>query len=194
MSATQIKRKARKEAKKIINSKLLHSDSSVEVQFQDQGVAVVNNIDIVNEARGESRFEDFLDSGSDSVASDENYENDVTYDLRSELSKWASDFGISFVAFNALLCVLNKCNIKVPKDARTVLQTPAEVVKRNVGDGIYVHYGLKNALTDFLVLNDFRLPNIMLDFGIDGLPLFKTATVGNVFFVEGHGSQARKNV
>ena len=90
--------------------------------------------------------------------------------------------GVSLVAFNALLLLLRKCNIKVAKDSRTILKTPCSVIERQVGEGKYVHYGLKNGLADFLAVNDWKLPDLMLDFGIDGLPLFKSSSRQNSYW------------
>ncbi|TMW43974.1 hypothetical protein DOY81_010946, partial [Sarcophaga bullata] len=103
-------------------------------------------------------------------------ESEEAPDIREELAKWSIKFNISFTAVNALLELLLKCNIKVPKDARTLLKTPSTVVERKVGDGKYIHYGLKNGLTDFLVSNHWKLSTMSLDFGIDGLPLFKSSS------------------
>jgi len=46
--------------------------------------------------------------------------------------------------------------MNVPKDSRTLKKTPIEVVARNMGDGFYTYYGLYDALTDFLMVNDYE--------------------------------------
>lgn len=74
------------------------------------------------------------------------------------------------------MLILKENNMDVPKDARTLKKTPTEVVSRTLGDGNYCHYGLENALTDFLITNSNQFNEIQLDFNIDGLPLAKSST------------------
>lgn len=158
MSAKKIRRIAKREAQKIMLSGQQNTEELVE-----DCPAVIPSL--------ESLFDSEPKENETSSDSEEDECN-----ICQLLGKWASDFSISFVALNALLCLLIKCGIKVPKDGRTILKTPTTVVQRKVGDGIYVHYGIKNALTDFLQVNDHNLPSITLDFGIDGLPLFKSSS------------------
>lgn len=164
MSAKKIRRVAVKEAKKI-----MPSNPEVQQDMEEQIETFPGNTNSFEALFNSDRCEnESSSSNSDSEEEDPN--------ICDELAKWTSEFSISFAALNALLFILNKCKIKVPKDGRTILKTPTEVVKRNVGDGVYVHYGIKSALTDYLVVNQHNLPSITLDFGIDGLPLFKSSS------------------
>lgn len=160
MSAKQIKRLAKKQAEKLLNP----NNKEMKSQEQEEPMQTQNEIG----------FQDLSDSCE--MCSSGSESDESVFDFCDGLAKWAIQFQISFVAINALLLLLLKCNIKVPKDARTLLKTPASVIERKVGDGTYVHYGLKNGLTDFLVKNNWNLSNITLDFGIDGLPLFKSSS------------------
>jgi len=45
-----------------------------------------------------------------------------------------------------------------------------------MGDGFYIHYGLSDALTDFLMVNDYESEIINMDVNVDGLPLCKSSS------------------
>ncbi|XP_075167624.1 uncharacterized protein LOC142239727 [Haematobia irritans] len=45
-----------------------------------------------------------------------------------------------------------------------------------MGGGTYVHYGVKDAITDFLVKTEYNYRTIIIDINIDGLPLCKSST------------------
>lgn len=118
MSAKQIKRVARREAAKIVSKK--NNKEEIRQNVTDQSFN--QEVDFSNTNVGTIE--------SESESSYSSCENDAEFDLCRELSNWAVEFAISFVALNALLRLLLKCKIKVPKDARTLLKTPTEVVKK----------------------------------------------------------------
>jgi len=55
---------------------------------------------------------------------------------------------------NELMCVLKEQNLNVPKDCRT-LKTPTDAIVKAMDDGFYMHYGVEDALTDFLTENKY---------------------------------------
>ena len=112
---------------------------------------------------------DYLSSDSDS------YE---TLDIRSEIAAWAILFLIKNDALSALLHILRKHGLKLPKDARTVLKTPTNVGIINKSGGNYVYFGLKNGLESQLKYLKCGLQNfeIKLKINIDGIQLFKSSS------------------
>lgn len=98
--------------------------------------------------------------------------------ITDSLAQWAVDFGITNGAVNALLSILKTKFPELPNDARTLKNTPRSNICTKMGNGTYVHYGLKDGLTDYL-LNE-KTPEeqvISLDFNIDGLPLAKSSNL-----------------
>ena len=64
----------------------------------------------------------------------------------------------------------------LPKDARTLLKTPASVEIKIFSDGDYAHFGIRAGLEE--IINSCQQQNInslSLSFNIDGLPLFKSS-------------------
>jgi len=64
----------------------------------------------------------FEDADSDGDADVDDTEN-VSVSLREQLVNWKTQHNISLAALSDLLCILQKTNPELPKDARTLLQT-----------------------------------------------------------------------
>lgn len=97
--------------------------------------------------------------------------------LRQFLSEWSIKYAISGEAMNELLKKLKSYDTSLPVDVRTLRDTPKNTSIIEMGKGTYFHYGLENCLTDFMYqteISDDTL-NLKLNFGIDGLPLFKSS-------------------
>lgn len=130
-----------------------------------------------------SEFETDLDSksGSDSE-SDTGSENDLEIDIetfvrsfRFKLRKWAVTYNISLMALTFLLKMLrDEGFISLPKDARTLLQTPRSVKVTKIGDGSYWYRSLKEKLIQ--ICKKRKCPTL-LELGIhcDGFPPFKSS-------------------
>lgn len=167
-----------KKSKSCSNANLEPSESSaisMENDPNDINVDVYETENLENEVDYEVLYseEDGEDMG------DENSCETMTANinkLREKLCCWSIKHCISNVAVNEMLSIFRDCNINVPKDVRTLKKTPKDVVARPMGPGTYVHYGLSDALTDFLCINKFELQTIELDVNIDGLPLFKSSS------------------
>ena len=78
---------------------------------------------------------DFLSSESENDCS--------TSDIQREIAEWAVLFLIKNDALSALLCILRKHGLQLPKDARTVLKTPANLNILQKCGGSYIYFGLK---------------------------------------------------
>ena len=97
--------------------------------------------------------------------------------LQEELAKWASQNNITREALNQLLGILNKSGHHLPKDARTLLQTPRHVTVQKC-DGRYSYFGIASCLQMRLNVNkDFAENNdsVKLHVNIDGIPLYKSS-------------------
>lgn len=93
--------------------------------------------------------------------------------LISDINKWAVDNNITRAAFNDLLRVLNKWHISVPTCAETLIVRQTSEIK-TVHPGSYLHIGLEKQLRRLSPIIE-NMPTVVLDIGIDGLPLFKSS-------------------
>jgi hypothetical protein len=131
------------------------------------------------ETRIESSDEEFSDV-DDSLNEEA---EDQTPNLASELLTWACSFGITLVALSALLVVLRVFHPDLPKDARTLLKTPRNIIVKSIENGSYFHFGIFKTLSRSKELFDFLtsyclpdVPVISLRINIDGLPVSKSGS------------------
>ena len=100
--------------------------------------------------------------------------------LRDDLAAWSARWQISGVAFTALLTLLSVYFPSLPKDSRTVKQTPRMINVKTIAGGSYFHFGIVAMLSKIasgfseLVLGATQL---LIQVNIDGLPLFKSSGV-----------------
>jgi hypothetical protein len=93
------------------------------------------------------------------------------------LAEWVVMFFISMSAFRWLLAILRTvdCFKLLPKDPRTVLNTPRNTTLRSVEPGFYVHLGIANGLRQiFEQLGGATQQMIELVIGVDGVPFAKS--------------------
>jgi len=100
--------------------------------------------------------------------------------LADEISNWAKQCNILQSHVGALLSVLRKYHPRLPKDPRTLFETPREVsVRELTAGGGYYHFGIKQVLQNMRTRGLLELlPNehsVMLQLSIDGLQLFKSS-------------------
>lgn len=118
-------------------------------------------------------------SNCDAESSDN---DDVSEDLKTEcinireaLKEWAVTFHICHNAIKALLDILILSKIpNMPRDPRTLLETPRTVVTIKMGSGQYWHNGLKTCLEKCLSHVENPI-DIALNFNIDGLPIHNSS-------------------
>ena len=116
------------------------------------------------------------DNSDDQSASD----FDNVPDLIEDLSGWATRNGCTGSALNDLLFILRKQGLCVPKDARTLLQTPRRVNTIQKLGGDYLYLGIESDILKVISthLENFRSNNeVILTFNVDGVPLFKSSNV-----------------
>ena len=106
--------------------------------------------------------------------------SDVEGSLRFRIARWANEYNISHAALLALLVILNfHPSIGLPKDPRTLLQTPLVSRITSMGKGTYHFFGLRSSILSVLR----KLPSIptcrqlRIQLNIDGLPLFKSSSL-----------------
>lgn len=117
------------------------------------------------------------DSSDPSGSSDSNNEVEVnTRNLLPDLAKWALTNNLSHSALNGLMEVLREnVDQELPKDARTVLNTPRQVSFCKKCGGEYIYLGIKEGILRQPKIKYFVGEKISLKVNIDGLPLFKSA-------------------
>lgn len=98
------------------------------------------------------------------------------------MAKWKCDNNITSTALNQLLEILRKKGIPVPKDSRTLMNTPTYTDIIPLSRGTYSHVGFRNSVTYQLKFNlvHFNLDenDLLIDICIDGIPITKSTNVG----------------
>lgn len=114
----------------------------------------------------------------------EHFESDTLCNHKSfttRLSEWALKFNIAHQAIRSLLTICSEhYNLiipsQIPKDPRTLLQTPRESNISQMGtNGFFWYSGLKENLNNVLKAHITTDTSISLNINIDGLPLFKSS-------------------
>lgn len=100
--------------------------------------------------------------------------SEIKFSLREKLAQWTVKHNITNVAINELLFILKNDIPDLPRDGRTLKETPRQVVKKVISGGVYIHYGIENGLKSKLSKN-MNITNIILNFNIDGLPVSKSS-------------------
>lgn len=97
-----------------------------------------------------------------------------TPSLHKDLASWATATNQTHKALNELLDVLRRHGHRLPKDARTLLETPQGVPVQNKCSGQYIYYGIERYVLEHF--SKETLPgNVELCFNVDGVPLFKSS-------------------
>jgi len=128
---------------------------------------VSHNISI--EHLSEESIEASESTNSSSILSDSN----DNPDLKLGLAMWAITHNITHIALTDLLKCLSKFSEfkELPKDSRTLLKTPLKTNVKEVGGGIYHHFGIEEEIKDIIIRNK-NIPTVLsLYVGIDGLPV-----------------------
>lgn len=181
-----------KQKRKLIASILTSQEKSPQVQLtRNFSVNVLQKEPIQNfpSVPSHEKADDYLqETNFVETIDDSESDNDVNNferftdpeTLYNELRIWAIDHQIKHTAINSLLSVLknNIYNNNLPKDARTLVQTPriTHISSDYRLGGQYWHYGLVNILNEVLSrLNDIP-DELALNVNIDGLPTFKSSS------------------
>ncbi|XP_022111442.1 uncharacterized protein LOC110990667 [Acanthaster planci] len=129
-------------------------------------------------------LESDLDSDLEDYMYDSSGESDIEIDtndtptLDDKLRKWATENNLTRACVNGLLVILRHEGLRLPKDARTLLKTPRNVVVAEKCGGEYAYYGVERYITKTLVKQENFVEErnlISLKINIDGIPLYKSS-------------------
>lgn len=96
-------------------------------------------------------------------------------DSMSKLADWAIRYKITHSAVSELLVLLrSEGNTELPKDSRTLLHTPRNIVIQTMGSGSFWYNGIENCLRNVFRHLDQTM-EVLLNFNVDGLPLFRSS-------------------
>jgi len=98
--------------------------------------------------------------------------------IKEKLQQWVLEYNVSKNSVNSLLGILRTEGLDLPKDVRTLMNTPRTHNIIHIQPGTYIHLGLEKMLSPLLNFNKHLLTNINeinLGFNIDGLPLAKSS-------------------
>ena len=142
------------------------------------------------QANDENMFQMYSTSDSESDStydlqdhdiSDDDYDTDISDDshpyLLQLLQKRAITSNIPLVHINAILIILRHFFPNLPKDARTLVDTPKEYKIMDVPGGHYHHFGLAHGILERLDMHPKYVQDnacIEVKVNIDGLPIFKS--------------------
>lgn len=123
-------------------------------------------------------YSQYPDSSDEDIAlvdlQSESEEEEPT-SLRQDLAVWAKETRQTHLSGNQLLAILRKHGHNLPKDYRTLMETPRVVDSKKKCNGEYIYYGLKSGIRDYLEECPSLTGAVMLDINIDGLPIFKSS-------------------
>lgn len=126
-------------------------------------------------------FSEFNDSYVTDTDEDSENDNEAKVpDLAVDLVGWATNNECTRSGLNDLLDILRKQGHRLPKDSRTLLQTPRSIYTIKKCGGDYLYLGLESGLLKIISqnLDHFkRNEDIMLSINVDGVPLFKSSGI-----------------
>jgi len=80
--------------------------------------------------------------------------------LKEKLKQWVVDYNVSKNSVNSLLGILRTEGLALPKDVRTLMNTPRTHNIIHINPGTYIHLGLEKMLSPVLNFNKHMLTNI----------------------------------
>ena len=124
-----------------------------------------------NDTTSDSSVTSVVESDFDEV------EEGNVLELGEELSMWATKNKCSRSAVNEMLDMLRRHGHRLPKDSRTLLNTPRVIVTEEKCGGQYIYIGIETGLLKIIAQHPrcFRDNAADLNFNIDGVPLFKSS-------------------
>jgi len=99
-------------------------------------------------------------------------------DICDELRTWNVEFNVSHNCLNKLLIILRSNGLDVPKDGRTLMNTPKKHNILSMEPGAYVHFDIKQIISSLLHKHEFDLiavNDLKLGVNVDGLPISKSS-------------------
>ena len=112
------------------------------------------------------------DPNKDSSSSDS--EVDVDLEVAASIREWVKKCNPLRSHVTELLTSLKKFH-KLPADYRTLMNTPRNIVFKDVDPGQYYHFGIVSGLA-YLIKPGSDVSNFTIQLHIDGASLFKSST------------------
>lgn len=128
-------------------------------------------------------YTDIIESSDSEGSSDFNEGNsdeDNDQPLSEQLASWANKNKCTRSSLNELLGILRAHGNSLPKDARSLLQTPRVVETVDKCGGQYIYFGIESGVKRIMSQNSFpldTLDSVELSVSVDGVPLFKSSNV-----------------
>ena len=166
-----------------LSSGFIYVDDAGRDSFPDVGAACnsIAGISSTQQFVSDTFAIDDLSDGdlSDATISDEATSSDDCSSVVKQLAEWTTQFNISQAALSAVLQIFRSANVDVPKDARTVMNTPQTVSVSSVAGGSYFYFGIGSSIRSRMNDADELLcgSEVNLNINIDGLPLSRSSSV-----------------
>lgn len=197
ISTRHVVRLAKKEAESLLAScsrlplkdSVLHKstfgDCTENISSGENITCSLESCDILAHTGLNSEIDYFSDSSNNSSKSNvdqrETLDTCFTQEIKDELVSWSNKYEIPHNALGELLTILKKYPIGkgLPKDPRTLKQTPRNSVVKSMGEGSYCHFGLEDGIKNTLKNNPKMFSNteeLSLKIGIDGLSISNSNT------------------
>lgn len=129
-------------------------------------------VSIVNEKKMKKERQQFV-TNSDSFS----VEPSSPPSLKTDLRDWANSYRVAKQALDGLLGILNSNGIKsVPKNHRTLLNTPVNLEIIDIAGGKLWYNGLEKSLKNIFSTINCEW-TISLNVNVDGLPLYKSSKI-----------------
>ena len=96
-------------------------------------------------------------------------------DLGERIASWAIKYNCTRDCTNDLLKILREKGHDLPKDCRSLFNTPRIVKYKEKCGGSYLYLGIRSGVVRILDSISLKVNEISLDVNIDGLPLFKSS-------------------
>ena len=122
---------------------------------------------------------DVDNSSSESDSSINSEEDSHSTNIRDDLSEWAITFNVPHATLSALLTILRRSDIDLPKDPRTILSRPRLCHVKSLAGGTYSNLGVANGIHSKLSGSSVDLDNcdtLTLHVNVDGIPLSRSST------------------
>jgi hypothetical protein len=105
--------------------------------------------------------------------------NNSSTNLCDKLRYWILQYKVSHSGVDSLLSILRSEGINVPKDVRTLMNTPKTKEITNITNESYIHLGFQNVLLPLLKINNANIHitdnELKVGINIDGLPISRSS-------------------
>lgn len=163
---------ARSKVRKI-NEKIGYVSPDVEQKAEEQQQCACDTGIISSDSSTSSSSSDSPDSfDSSSDSCNEDWSEKTQFNARAKVRDWALKHNVTNNSLSDILIIFNECGIVLPKDARTILNTPRKIEVFPVPPGHYHHFNLRHILETICLDLGHKCPQALEIFiNIDGLPI-----------------------